>query len=157
MMIRSIVLGVMMVAALATARPCEAKVRNLAPSVRRELARHEERREIARVAELPPAVVALIAERMADPGQPWEATDVIVDAKLPRTRLIWAARVGELFVVHYERGGFAHSFHVIAARVRKSGEAEVVWHAAGGRLESYAAFLAALSGDRLDDDRRLYR
>jgi hypothetical protein len=104
---------------------------------------------------LPPAIVALCADdsgRLAEPGQKWAATDVITDASLPRKRLIWATVSGEHYVVHYERGGRGHSFHVLVATLAK-GEAKpkVVWRGVGRQLKDYAAFVEALRSGKLDD------
>ncbi len=70
--------------------------------------------EVHATGDLPPAVIALCADdgRIAEPSQKWQATDVIGDPTLPGKRSIWAAVGGEYYVVHYERGGVAHSFHV---------------------------------------------
>jgi hypothetical protein len=49
---------------------------------------------------------------MANPGQKFEATDVIRDASMPRERLIFAGVAGDKCFVHYERGGRAHMYVV---------------------------------------------
>src|SRR5207247_4184861 len=61
--------------------------------------------EVHSTNDLPPTVIALCAEdgRLAEPGQNWNATDVVTDPNLPGKRLIWAAAGGEYYVVHYER------------------------------------------------------
>ncbi len=104
---------------------------------------------------LPPAIIALCGDdrgRLAEPGQKWEATDVITDASLPRKRLIWAAVSGQYYVVHYERGGRSHSFHVLVATLTSADQKpEVVWRGVGGRLKDYSAFLDALRSGKLDD------
>jgi len=111
--------------------------------------------EVHATTNLPPAVVALCRDddgRLAEPGQKWEVTDVITDATLPRKRLIWAATDGEYFVIHYERGGRGHGFHVLVATCQpKDGDAKVVWRAVGSQLKDYSAFLAALEKNELDD------
>jgi len=105
--------------------------------------------------DLPPAIVALCTgdnDRLADPGQKWNATDVITDPTLPGKRLIWAAVGGEYYVVHYEHGGIAHSFHILIARLTKNdAKPKVVWRGIGGPLKDYAAFLIALRNGKLDD------
>ncbi|HWA63693.1 MAG TPA: hypothetical protein VG939_20110 [Caulobacteraceae bacterium] len=66
-----------------------------------------------RVADLPTAVRALATPEMADPGRPFQVTDVIgPGASLPGGRLVWGARVGGLYVLHSEFGGVAHGFQV---------------------------------------------
>ena len=104
---------------------------------------------------LPPAIFALCADskgRLAEPGQKWEVTDVITDDKLPTKRLIWAVTDGDYYVVHYERGGYAHSFHFLVARL-KAGDSKpsFVWRGVGGQLKDYSAFLEALQSGKIDD------
>src|SRR4051794_25711584 len=75
---------------------------------------------LAHVSDIPAAVVALITGRdgkIAEPGGKWEPTDAISDTSLPAKRLIWAATDGRHYVMHYERGGIAHTHHVMVARV----------------------------------------
>lgn len=111
--------------------------------------------EVHSTNDLPPAIVALCTGdngRLADPGQKWNATDVIMDPTLPGKRLIWAAIGGEYYVVHYERGGIAHTFHVLVATLTKNNaKPKVIWRGVGGPLKDYAAFLIALRNGKLDD------
>jgi hypothetical protein len=105
---------------------------------------------------LPPAIVALCADssgRLAQPSEPWEPTDAISDESLPRKRLISAAVSDHYFVVHYERGGRGHSFHILFATF-ENGEATAVWRAVGGPFQNYADFLHGLRTDRVNDDPR---
>jgi hypothetical protein len=48
---------------------------------------------------------------IAEPGEPFRATDVVVDPKLPVRRLRLAACSMEYCIVYYERGGIAHTWH----------------------------------------------
>jgi len=112
-------------------------------------------REIQATTNLPRAIFALCADyngRFAEPGQKWEVTDVITDDKLPTRRLIWAVTDGDYYVVHYERGGYAHSFHFLVAKL-KAGEDKpnFVWRGIGERLKNYSAFLDSLRRGKLDD------
>jgi hypothetical protein len=67
------------------------------------------------------------------------------DPSLPRKRLIWAVVYGEHYVVHYERGGRGHSFHILVATLAKTDlKPNVVWRAVGGRLKDYAAFRSSV-------------
>src|SRR5689334_14069637 len=131
-------------------------VTKLRPEDRRVLQDVSRFHEIHSTTNLPPQVVSLCADengRMADPDKKWEATDVITDAKLPRRRLIWAASDGEYYVVHYERGGIGHSFHVLVTRF-KAGDrkAESICCGAGEPLKDYKAFLAALESNSMRDE-----
>jgi hypothetical protein len=111
--------------------------------------------EVHSTKDLPPAVVALCVDdkgRLADPGQNWNATDATTDPTLPWKRLIWAALGGDYYVVHYERGGIDHSFHILVAKMTKSNaKSRILWHAVGHQLKDYGAFLDALRSGKLDD------
>ena len=111
--------------------------------------------EVYSTRDLPPAIVGLCAGdngKIAEPGQKWNATDAIIDPTLPGKRLIWAAVDGDYYVVHYERGGIAHTFHVLVAKVTNGGaNSKVVWSAMGGPFKSYAAFVDSLRSGKLDD------
>lgn len=105
---------------------------------------------------LPSAILALCDGggdgKLAEPGQKWNATCVITDPSLPGKHLIWAAVGGEYYVVHYERGGIAHSFHILVAKLTKNdAQPKVVWRAGGAPLKDYAAFLDALRTGKLHD------
>lgn len=49
---------------------------------------------------------------IAEPGAEFQATDVIVNPKLPRRRLVTAGCSADHCLVYYERGGFVHTWHV---------------------------------------------
>jgi hypothetical protein len=111
--------------------------------------------EVHSTKDLPAAIVALCVDdkgKLADPGQNWNATDAVTDPTLPWKRLIWAAVGGEYYVVHYERGGIDHSFHILVAKLPKNdAKPTVVWRALAKQLKDYAAFLDALRSGKLDD------
>ena len=105
--------------------------------------------------EIPSAVLALCADtngRLADIGENWEATDLITDDKLPQKRLIWAAEYKNYYLVHYERGGRGHSFHILLAQTKGSEKADVLWRAVGDRYADILAFSKALKNNQMDDD-----
>ncbi len=135
---------------------CCADAPKLPAELRKVLEDSSRFREVHSTTNLPPEVVARCADengRFAEPGQKWEATDAITDPKLPQSRLIWVAIAGEDYVVHYERGGYAHTYHVLVVTFRPDDKkADIVWSAVGGgRLKDYRAFVAALEGNKLDD------
>ena len=134
---------------------CYADITKLPAEQRKALQDSSRFHEVRSTTNLPLAVVTLCVDdngRLAEPGQAWEATDVIIDSKLPRKRLIWAATDGEYFVIHYERGGIDHSFHILIAKVKQGDtNPRVVWRGGGGPLKDYKAFLAALDSNKLDD------
>jgi hypothetical protein len=134
-----------------------AKVSNLA-AAHRQVLESERFVEKRTTRSLPGPVIELVAgpgEKMADPGQNWRATDVVIEHGLPLTRLVWAAIAGDYYVLHYEFGGEFYGFHVVVSKWKKGDrEAKLVWHAIGNRLDDYHAFLAALNDNRLDHDPR---
>lgn len=133
---------------------CCADVTKLPADDRRALQDSSRFHEVHSTGDLPAAIVALGADdgRLAEPGQKWNATDAITDPTLPGKRLIWAAVDGEYYVVHYERGGIAHTFHVLVATLTKNNaKPKVIWRGVGGPLKDYAASLIALRNGKLDD------
>jgi hypothetical protein len=49
---------------------------------------------------------------IAEPAAEFQATDVIVKPNLPIRRLVAAGCSFDYCLVYYERGGFAHTWHV---------------------------------------------
>jgi hypothetical protein len=75
---------------------------------------------IAKVAELPAGVREGLAQlfgetlKMAEPGAPYQATDVLTPGqRLPFRRLVAAGCSADHCLVHYEKGGFAHLYYVV--------------------------------------------
>jgi len=148
-------IGLVSFFAVAVQTFCYADVTKLSAEHRKALQDSSRFHEVRTTTNLPRAVVAVCADdngRLAEPGQNWEPTDVIIDSRLPRKRLIWAATDGEYFVIHYERGGIAHSFHVLIAELKHSNtNSRVIWRGVGRQLKDYKAFLAALDSNKLND------
>jgi len=135
-----------------------AGVTKLAAADRQHLLQVKDAPLVTTMHQIPAEVVAACAAassgggfELADAGQPFQATDVITEKNLPGKRLIWAARLPGYMVVHYERGGIAHSFHVMVVALDSSRKAHVVWAAAARLMKSYAEFREALVGGKLDD------
>lgn len=132
-----------------------ADVTKLAAEDRKILENPSRFHEVNATSDLPPAIVALCAgdkNNLAEPGGKWNPTDVVIDATLPSKRLIWAAKGDDYYVVHYERGGIAHTFHILIAKLGKNdAKPKTVWSAVGGPFKDYAAFLQALRSGKLDD------
>jgi hypothetical protein len=145
-------ISVYLLFAIAIPSLCCADVTKL-PAEDRQLLQNSNRfREVHSTSDLPPAIVALCGSKVADPGQKWNATDAIIDPTLPGRRLIWAAVGGEYYVVHYERGGIAHTYHISVAKLAKAdSKPKEVWSAMGGPFKDYAAFLDGLRTGKLDD------
>lgn len=119
--------------------------------------------EVLRVQDVPERVWTAFAQvttdrssQMADPGGNWQATDVISESGLPPRRLIFAGLSDRYCVLHFERGGRGHSYHL--ALFRLTGEsAQLVWSAAiGGPLRDIAKVPDALRSPGLQDDPRFF-
>ena len=55
-------------------------------------------------------------------------------------------------MIHYVRGGIAHSFHILIAELKHGNtNSRVVWRGVGSRAQDYKAFLTALDSNKLDD------
>jgi len=63
---------------------------------------------VRKVADLPIGMRSLYP--MADPGERFEATDVIMDSTLPRRRLVFGGVAQNHAFIHYEQGGIAHVY-----------------------------------------------
>jgi hypothetical protein len=138
---------------------CCADVTKLPAEDRKALQDASRFHEVRATTNLPSAILALCDGggdgKLAEPGQKWNATCVITDPTLPGKRLIWAVVGSEYYVVHYERGGIAHTFHILVAKLTKNdAKPTLVWRTVGGPFKDYARFLDALRtgklGDRLD-------
>ena len=146
---------VYLLCALAIQSRCYAEVTKLSANDRKVLLDASRFHEVHSAKDLPPAVVALCADdkgKLADPGENWNVTDATTDPTLPWKRLVWAAVGGDYYVVHYERGGIDHSFHVLVAMLpRDNTKPKIVWTALGRPFKDYAAFVDALRSGKLDD------
>ena len=86
------------------------------------------------IANIPPLVRAAFAKAthqdfsMADPGDKWQSTDVIIETGLPWRRLTAVAASANFCLVFYELGGIGRSNNVAVFRL-SSRAAEPVWHA----------------------------
>ena len=88
---------------------------------------------------------------MAEPTQPFQATDHIAPGPpLPGRRLIFAASDDGLCVIHYERGGYAHVYEVVAFTLSKGAPPELAWSALSyGKLEDLEALRKAVAEDKM--------
>jgi hypothetical protein len=149
-------LGLCLLLAAAIQSLCYGDITKLPAEDRQALLDASRFHELHSTSDLPPAILALCDGggdgKLAEPGEKWNATDVITDPTLPGKRLIWATVGGEYYVVHYERGGIDHSFHILVAKLTKDDvKPKVVWRDVGRPFKDYAAFLDALRTGKLDD------
>jgi len=68
---------------------------------------------------------------LANPGQKYQVTDVVVDRGLPRRRLVFAGERGDEWFVHYELGGIGHSYCVLLFKINPQNRLRFVWGGAG--------------------------
>ena len=85
---------------------------------------------------------------MADPGAPFQATDVMVTPRLPPRRLTAAGCSPDHCLVYYERGGFAHVHYAVLFKVSPDGTRfEVGGLAPGGLADVEAVKNAMVAGE----------
>jgi hypothetical protein len=92
------------------------------PDALRDHVRGETFAPVATVVALPASVKEGLAQlfgetlKMAEPGAPFQATDVLGPDRLPFRRLVAAGCSADHCLVHYEKGGFAHLFYITVFR-----------------------------------------
>jgi hypothetical protein len=98
MRMRQLTLCLLLTSAIQTL--CYADVTKLPAEDRRVLLDASRFQEVHATTKLPSAILALCDGggdgKLAEPGQNWNATDVITDPTLPGKRLIWAAVGGRV-------------------------------------------------------------
>jgi hypothetical protein len=106
---------------------------------------------LRRVTELPRGIQKLYTIKgesrvaMADPGERFQATDVVEDSTLPWRRLIFAGVAQDRAFVHYEHGGIGR-FLVVEFFDLKSPEVAIgVWHGFYGPAKSLANLRRVMS------------
>jgi hypothetical protein len=98
---------------------------------------------INKVADLPDGIKKLYSAKgstrvvIAGPGERFEATDLITDRNLPRRRLIFAGVAQDRAFIHYEQGGFAHSYLVELYRLDSPEHAIGLWRGYRGPAKNF--------------------
>lgn len=116
---------------------------------------------VGTVAALPPHVRDALTDlfggktlEMADPGQPFQATDVMVTPRLPARRLVAAGCSPDHCLVYYERGGFARVHQIVLfSRTDTSARFAHGGVAAGGLTNLEQVRDALVSGDVVDSSK----
>jgi len=86
--------------------------------------------------------------QMAEPGGKFSATDVPVPGA-PGRRLIFAACDPQLCIIHYERGGIAHFYEILALSATPQGW-KAVWNVRGSKpIASFDALRSELKNGAL--------
>jgi hypothetical protein len=96
------------------------------------------------VCALPHAVLQSFTEQggtrllMANPGEDYNATDVVLDSSLPWMRLVFAGVYRDRCFVYYEEGGIVVSHNLALYKLRPEGGVEKVSRASCGRAANLA-------------------
>jgi hypothetical protein len=90
---------------------------------------------------------------MADPGERFQITDVVVEPGLPWRRLLFAGLSTGKYFIHYEEGGIGHSYSVAVFTIDSERKVTFLW---GGPAFRGADDLKQLrtmvtAGDFMDD------
>jgi hypothetical protein len=94
---------------------------------------------------------------MAEPGAPFQATDLMVMPRLPPRRLTAAGCSADHCLVYYERGGYAHVHYAVLFKVAGDGTRfEFGGMAAGGLADLDAVRMAIASGQVLGQTQTKY-
>ena len=121
-------------------------------SVLRSHLRTETLSPIATVTALPAAVRNALQDLfkdktliLADPGAPFQATDVVMGTPLPWRRMIAAGSSKDHCVIYYERGGIAHVYTIVVFKLDGAKAHFEFGGAAQGGLAGIDAVKAALA------------
>jgi hypothetical protein len=105
---------------------------------------------VDQVKSLPQAVRNEIGD-LAEPGESFQSTDVVRGKRLPSRRLIFAGISERYSIVHYERGGIAHSFLVAVVEL-SNGKANVVWVSNAGHMADLRELKTTLEAGKLPNE-----
>jgi hypothetical protein len=93
---------------------------------------------VASVEAIPPVVkqafVEITGERsfaLANPGQKYQVSDVVLEPELPSRRLAFAGVKDNEWFIHYERGGIGHEYDVIVFKVDEHHGTKFLWGGTG--------------------------
>jgi hypothetical protein len=83
----------------------------------------------------------------ADPGKPWNPTDVVQDASLPFSRVVWLATDGARWLFAWEHGGIAFSTGFMMVAKTEGALPTVVWDVGGAKkpLNTFQEFQEYIS------------
>jgi hypothetical protein len=131
----------------------------LAAADRQHILAAKEVKPLKSMKEIPPEVVQACKGlggykdfELADPGQAFQATDVITEKHLLGRRLMWAVSFPGYVVIHYESGGIAHMFHVVVVEEDSAKKAHVLWEtdARPGTSNTFEEFQRELAAGKFD-------
>jgi hypothetical protein len=89
---------------------------------------------------------------LANPGEKYQVTGVVVEPGLPFRRMILAGVSGNRWLIHYEHGGIGHSTAVILFDMDSDGKVRFVWGGSGSEsVKSVSALRSAIGAGRFSD------
>jgi len=107
-------------------------------------------KRVDEVKSLPQAIRNQIGD-LAEPEESFQSSDVIRGKRLPSRRLIFAGLSEKYSIIHYERGGIAHSF-LVAVLELSNGRASVVWLSNAERMADLRELKTALEAGKLPNE-----
>ncbi len=94
---------------------------------------------------------------LANPGQKYQATDVISERGLPLRRLLFAGVRDDKWFIHYERGGYGHSYCVVVFKVNQEQGFQFLGGGAGFRgAKNFEELRKMVAADQLPDNDAAY-
>jgi mono/diheme cytochrome c family protein len=92
--------------------------------------------------------------KMANPGEGYRETDTLSsETALPGRRLIFAGISKNGYFIYYEKGGWAHAFHLAIFDVNAEGKVDFLWGCAGGPAAHNLAHLRTIiAAGKFTDD-----
>jgi len=95
--------------------------------------------------------------KMANPGNKYQATDVVVEPGLPFRRLVFAGIATDKYLLHYEEGGIGHIYQIAVFGVDSEGKVKFLWGGPGPRAANDLEQLRTMvAGGAFADDRAYY-
>jgi len=164
----SISIGAMLLF-LGITQGCDAEIKRLSSALRQVLVRGNPEFLIIETGRIPAPILKACAEavgekefRMAGRDEPFQIDPPKTRRnKVPRRHLLWTAKFGDIYLMHYERGGEEMTRHLVLALLSKEGtNATIMWRALVTRktsLDNYDDFMRALQKGDIDDEEGLIR
>jgi len=140
-----------------------ASITKLSSEAKEYMLREDAFSGVSSVKEIPASVLMKFAEiakdpnlKIANPGEKFQVTDVIYEHGLPSRRLIFGGISKDYCLIHYEQGGYAHSYHVILFKLSAK-SADFLW---GGthfnRIRDLSELRELIRANALDDSLSYY-
>jgi hypothetical protein len=136
---------------LLTTTRLHAQIIHLDPDVKKVILDSSPVSTIRRVSNIPANALKACGFKLANPDEEFQVTDCVTNEKLLDRRLIWGALKSNYLILHYERGGIGHSYHILILSKNDKGNFKIVWSASSIPFQSYDDFWDVLAGRGIDD------